>query len=178
MRSIFVGTGSVIATTLALTACQAHTPADTPSPAPSPTHTLHPISVRQVTKSAPAPAGDSECRQTTAAPAPSAPLVACDPSHTQAYTLGPEVAVLHPTHAESRQNVAGYGVLVALDQPSQAAFSSYTSAHVGAQTAFVLNGAVIGAPEIRTPVNAPQLEMTTAGETAQQADAIVASLGN
>jgi preprotein translocase subunit SecD len=178
MRSIFSATGSVIAATLALTACQAHTPGGTPSPTQTPTHTLHPISVRQVNKSAPAPAGSYECQQTAPAPAPNDPLVACDPSHTQAYTLGPEVAVLHPTHAESRQNVAGYGVLVALDEPSQAAFSSYTSAHVGAQTAFVLNGAVIGAPEIRTPVNSPQVEMTTAGETAQQADAIVAALGH
>lgn len=176
MRSIFVSTGSVIATTLALTACQAHTPAGTPSQ--TPTHTLHPISVRQVDKSAPAPAGDHECQQRAPAPAPSDPLIACDPSHTHAYTLGPEVAVLHPTHVESRQNVAGYGVLVTLDQPSRAAFSSYTSAHVGAQTAFVLDGAVIGAPEIRTTVNSPQIEMTTAGETAQQADAIVASLGH
>lgn len=178
MRSIFVGTGAVFATTLALAACQAHSPADTPPQTPTPTHTLHPISVRQVNRSAPAPAGDYECQQNAPAPAPSDPLVACDASHTQAYTLGPELAVLHPTHAESRHNVAGYGVLVALDQPSQAAFSNYTSAHVGAQTAFVLDGAVIGAPEIRTPVNSPQLEMTTAGETAQQADAIVASLGH
>ncbi|WP_077086967.1 SecDF P1 head subdomain-containing protein [Mycobacterium rhizamassiliense] len=129
-------------------------------------------------KSAPAPAGDYECQQPASAPAPGAGLVACDPSHSRAYTLGPEVAILHPTHAESHQNVAGYGVLVALDQPSQAAFSSYTSAHVGAQTAFVLDGAVIGAPEIRTPVDSSQLEITTAGETAQQADAIVASLGH
>jgi preprotein translocase subunit SecD len=134
--------------------------------------------VRRVDKSAPAAAGDYQCLQTAAAPAPTDPLVACDPSRTQAYTLGPQVALLQPTHAESRQNVTGYGVLVALDQPSQAAFSSYTSSHVGVQTAFVLNGAVIGAPQIRTPVDAPQLEMTTAGETAQQADAIVASLGH
>jgi preprotein translocase subunit SecD len=177
MRPIFVGTGTVIATALALTACQAHTTGGTPTPQP-PTHTLHPISVRQVNKSAPAPAGDYECQQPASAPAPGAGLVACDPSHSRAYTLGPEVAILHPTHAESHQNVAGYGVLVALDQPSQAAFSSYTSAHVGAQTAFVLDGAVIGAPEIRTPVDSPLLEITTAGETAQQADAIVASLGH
>lgn len=177
MRSILVGTGSAIATALALTACQAHTTGGTPAP-PTPTHTLHPISVRQVNKSAPAPAGEYECQQAVSAPAPDAPLVACDSSRTLAYTLGPEVAVLHPTHAESRQNVMGYGVLVALDQPSRAAYNSYTSAHVGDQTAFVLDGAVIGAPEIRTPVDSPQLEITTAGETAQQADAIVASLGH
>jgi preprotein translocase subunit SecD len=81
--------------------------------------------------------------------------------------------VLHPTHAESRQNATGYGVVVALDQPSQAAFASYTSANVGTRAALVLNGAVLGAPEIRDPVNSAQLEISTYGETAQQADAIV-----
>ncbi|HYB38456.1 MAG TPA: hypothetical protein VEF72_23840 [Mycobacterium sp.] len=45
-----------------------------------------------------------------------------------------------------------------------------------AKAAFVLNGAVIGAPEIREPVNCAQLEISTYGEAAQQADAIVQSL--
>jgi hypothetical protein len=40
----------------------------------------------------------------------------------------------------------------------------------------VLNGAVVGAPEIRGPVNSTQLEISSDGATAQQADAIVRSL--
>ena len=84
--------------------------------------------------------------------------------------------MLHPTRAESHQNATGYGVLLSLEQPSQAAFASYTSANVGSQAAFVLNGAVIGAPEIRVPVNSAQLEISTAGETSQQADDIIQSL--
>ena len=68
------------------------------------------------------------------------------------------------------------GVVVTLDQPSQAAFASYPSANVDTQAAQVLNGAVNGAPEICVPVNSAQLEISTYGETAQQADAIVQSL--
>ncbi len=66
--------------------------------------------------------------------------------------------------------------MVTLDQPSQAAFASFTSANVGTRAALVLNGAVLGAPEIREPVNSAQLEISTYGETAQQADTIVQSL--
>jgi hypothetical protein len=40
----------------------------------------------------------------------------------------------------------------------------------------VLNGAVVGAPEIGVPVNSTQLEISSDGATAQQADAIVRSL--
>jgi preprotein translocase subunit SecD len=132
--------------------------------------------VRTVKKFSFAPPGLYACQQAAASRAPSDPLVACDTVRTGSYTLGPEAAVLHPTHAESRRNPTGYGVVVALDQPSQAAFASYTSANVGTQAALVLNGAVIGAPEIRVPVNAAQLEISTYDEAAQHADAIVQSL--
>lgn len=40
----------------------------------------------------------------------------------------------------------------------------------------VLNGTVVGAPEIRVPVNSTQLEISSYGATAQQAHAIVRSL--
>ncbi|BBZ42384.1 hypothetical protein MCNS_54470 [Mycobacterium conspicuum] len=137
---------------------------------------MHPLSVRTVKNFAPAPPGSHQCQQASAAPAPGNPLVACDTAGTESFTLGPEAVVLHPTHAEARQNATGYGVVVTLDQASQAAFASYTSANVGAQAALVLNGLVIGAPEIRSPVNSNRLEISTYGETAQQADAIVKSL--
>jgi preprotein translocase subunit SecD len=132
--------------------------------------------VRTVKKFSPTPPGSYECQQAAASPAPGDPVVACDTTRTESYTLGPEAVVLHPTHAESHQNATGYGVVVTLDQPSQAAFASYTSANLGTQAALVLSGAVIGSPEIRVPVNSNQLEISTYGETAQQADAIVKSL--
>ena len=165
--------GLLLAAVLGLAGCQ--TPGPAPTPAPTPAPKLHPLSVRTVKTFSPAPP-PYQCQQAAAAPAPGNPLVACDTAGTDSYTLGPEAVVLHPTHAESRQNATGYGVVVTLDQPSQAAFASYTSANVGTQAALVLNGTVIGAPEIQVPVNSNQLEISTYGETAQQADAIVKSL--
>jgi preprotein translocase subunit SecD len=161
-----VNVAAVFVAAMALTACHGSAPG---------TGTGQ-ISVRTVTTSAPATPDTPECKQPPRATAPGRILVACDASHTLVYTLGPQVVVLRQTHAESRQNATGYGVVVTVDQASQEAFASYTSANVGRETAFVLDGTVIGAPQVNVPVNSAQLEMSTAGETAAQADDIVKSL--
>jgi preprotein translocase subunit SecD len=161
-----VNVAAVFVAAMALTACHGSAPG---------TGTGQ-ISVRTVTTSAPATPDTAECKQPPRAAAPGRILVTCDASHTLLYTLGPQVVVLHQTHAESRQNSTGYGVVVTVDQASQEAFASYTSANVGRETAFVLDGTVIGAPQVNAPVNSAQLEMSTAGETAAQADDIVKSL--
>src|SRR5271168_4771414 len=167
MRTPPLVTGTaVFVAAVALTACHGSAPGTATGE----------ISVRTVTKSDPATPDTPECKQPPRAAAPGRILVACDASHTLVYSLGPQVVVLHQTHAESRQNATGYGVVVTVDQASQEAFANYTSANVGRETAFVLDGTVIGAPQVNTPVNSVQLEMSTAGETAAQADDIVKSL--
>ena len=166
MRSLYLGAGCVLAAAVALTACHGSAPGVGTGQ----------ISVRTVTNSDPATADTPECKQPPRAAAPGRILVACDAAHARVYTLGPQVVVLHQTHAESRQNATGYGVVITVDQASQEAFDSYTSANVGKETAFVLDGTVIGAPQVNAPVNSAQLEISVAGETAAQADDIVKSL--
>jgi len=93
---------------------------------------------------------------------PQRPLVACDQDGTVKYILSPVIRdkqnrALEGTliaNARAGQNSQGVGFVVELTFRSegQEIWGEYTSANVGKLTAFVLDGEVVSAPQIREPI--------------------------
>jgi preprotein translocase subunit SecD len=96
---------------------------------------------------------------------PTLPLVACNRDGTEKYVLGPVITdsqgrPLEGTHIESAQanfdqNNVGYVIDLTFDSTGAAIWGEYTSTHVGTRTAFVLDGEVVSAPEIRQAIYGP-----------------------
>ncbi|MGE3287508.1 MAG: protein translocase subunit SecD [Pseudonocardia sp.] len=96
---------------------------------------------------------------------PTLPLVACNQDGTEKYVLSPVITdsqgrPLEGTHIESAQanfdtNGLGYVIDLTFDSTGAAIWGDYTSTHVGTRTAFVLDGEVVSAPEIRQAIYGP-----------------------
>ncbi|MGD9526870.1 MAG: preprotein translocase subunit SecD, partial [Pseudonocardia sp.] len=96
---------------------------------------------------------------------PTLPLVACNRDGTEKYVLGPVITdsqgrPLEGTHIETAQanfdqNNVGYVIDLTFDSTGAAIWGEYTSTHVGTRTAFVLDGEVVSAPEIRQAIYGP-----------------------
>ncbi|MBW0099491.1 protein translocase subunit SecD, partial [Pseudonocardia sp. KRD-184] len=86
---------------------------------------------------------------------PSLPLVACDVDGTAKYVLGPvllEGTEIAGAQAQPAQGGIGTVVSVQFTSSGAATWGAYTSANVGENAAFVLDGEVVSAPTINQPI--------------------------
>jgi preprotein translocase subunit SecD len=86
---------------------------------------------------------------------PTLPLVTCSTDHKVAYLLGPSIISGDQIqNATSSMNQRGIGYVVDLQFKSAAAntWADFTAAHVGTQTAFTLDSAVVSAPMIQEAI--------------------------
>jgi hypothetical protein len=93
---------------------------------------------------------------------PTDPLTLCDFGRGAAFVLGPQVMELVLTHVESVKSLKTefYTVRMTMNEPSKAAFATYSSLHVGSEVAFVRDGIVVFAPKFATPINSDTLEIS------------------
>jgi preprotein translocase subunit SecD len=86
---------------------------------------------------------------------PTLPLVTCSTDHKVAYLLGPSIISGDQIqNATSSMNQRGIGYVVDLQFKSAAAntWADFTAAHIGTQTAFTLDSAVVSAPMIQEAI--------------------------
>jgi hypothetical protein len=101
----------------------------------------------------------------------------CEFARGAAFVLGPQVMELTLTHVESFKSLQSdfYTVRMTMNEPSKAAFATYSAAHLGSEVAFIRDGVVAFAPKFTTPINSDTLEIS--GEmNAEQANRLVALL--
>jgi preprotein translocase subunit SecD len=136
---------------------------------------MKPLAVRPVIQALVATA--EECQQLPPPPPPDQPEQSCDLDNAARYEMAPVALWLNLTGAKSVQIPASefYGVQIAMDPASGAAFSGYTAANVGKQLAFVRDGVVLAAPAIDQPINGQSLQLS-GNMNAATAEAIVRML--
>jgi preprotein translocase subunit SecD len=86
---------------------------------------------------------------------PTLPLVTCSTDHKVAYLLGPSIISGDQIqNATSSMNQRGIGYVVDVQFKSAAAntWADFTAAHIGTQTAFTLDSAVVSAPMIQEAI--------------------------
>ncbi len=86
---------------------------------------------------------------------PALPLVTCSTDHKVAYLLGPSIISGDQIqNATSSMNQRGIGYVVDVQFKSAAAntWADFTAAHIGTQTAFALDSAVVSAPMIQEAI--------------------------
>ena len=89
---------------------------------------------------------------------PTKPLVTCSEDGATKYVLGPafiEGTQIESAQAQQSQNGAGWVVSLTFKSEAATAWGEYTSANVGKQTAFVLDGDVVSAPRVNGPIFGP-----------------------
>lgn len=89
---------------------------------------------------------------------PAKPLVACSEDGAAKYVLGPsfiEGTEIASAEAQQSQQGAGWVVSLTFEQAAADAWGQYTTENVGKQTAFVLDGEVVSAPEVNQPIWGP-----------------------
>ena len=85
---------------------------------------------------------------------PAAPLVTCDAGEFK-YDLGPvflDGDRVGAASAEADQTGAGFVVTVEFDAEGARTWSDFTTANVGGQVAILINGRVLSAPSIQSPI--------------------------
>jgi protein-export membrane protein SecD len=102
---------------------------------------------------------------------PTLPLVTCSTDHKTAYILGP--AMLGNEQIDSAswsfsKNSGQYVVDLKFKDAIAATWADYTAAHIGAQTAFTLDSAVVSAPRIGEAISGGSVQIA-GGFTAAQA---------
>jgi hypothetical protein len=98
----------------------------------------------------------------------------CSFDRGAAFLLGPQPMELTLTHVESFKSIKSdfYTVRMTMNEPSKAAFATYSSLHVGSEVAFIRDGIVVFAPKFTTAVDTSELEIS--GDlTADQANRMV-----
>ncbi|MEO6879754.1 MAG: protein translocase subunit SecD [Mycobacteriaceae bacterium] len=94
---------------------------------------------------------------------PKLPLVTCDQDGTAKYILDKSLlsgaAVSNATSGVSQGGV-GYDVLLTLSPDGLKTWAAYTTAHVGKQSAFVLDSQVVSAPTIQNPITTNPTQIT------------------
>ncbi|MGE2817236.1 SecDF P1 head subdomain-containing protein [Mycobacterium heidelbergense] len=150
-------------------------PATTQS-VPAPVN-IQPLPVRKVQKSQPTSPDKCPAANATAPAAPDKVLAACDLARTTLYTLGPEAMRLGLTQVDPPKSLTAgfYEVLLTLDQPSAAAWASFTAANLHDHVAFIRDDLVLEAPLIEYPVASGQIALTT--QTVQAADQLAQLAG-
>ncbi|WP_214365896.1 protein translocase subunit SecD [Pseudonocardia sp. H11422] len=89
---------------------------------------------------------------------PTRPLVACSQDGTSKYILGAtflEGTQIDSASAQQNQQGAGYVVSLTFKSEGAAIWGEYTTANVGKNAAFVLDGEVVSAPTINQPIFGP-----------------------
>lgn len=89
---------------------------------------------------------------------PAKPLVTCGEDGASKYVLGPsflEGTEIASAQAQQSSQGAGWVVSLTFEQAAADAWGQYTAQNVGKQSAFVLDGAVVSAPEINQPIYGP-----------------------
>ncbi|MGD1284146.1 SecDF P1 head subdomain-containing protein [Mycobacterium seoulense] len=139
-------------------------PTTTPSAAPAaPIVKIAPLPVRPVNKSQPASPPKCPASDPNHGVAPTDALTACDIGRTTSYLLAPETLQLGLIHVDPPKSLTAgfYEVTLILDQPSAAAWASYTAAHLQDHVAFVRDNLVLEAPIIEEPVTSGRIVLTT-----------------
>jgi preprotein translocase subunit SecD len=86
---------------------------------------------------------------------PTLPLVTCSTDHKVAYLLGPSIISgdqIENATSSMNQRGIGYVVDVQFKQAAANTWADYTAAHIGTQTAFTLDSAVVSAPMIQEAI--------------------------
>jgi preprotein translocase subunit SecD len=89
---------------------------------------------------------------------PTLPLVACSDNGTEKYVLGPviiEGTEIGTAQAVPAQQGVGWVISLTFKPAGATAWGEYTTANVGKQAAFVLDGAVVSAPVVNQPIYGP-----------------------
>lgn len=138
---------------------------------------IQPLPVRKVQKSQPTSPDKCPAANPTVPAAPDKVLTACDLARTTAYTLGPEAMRLGLIQVDPPKSLTAgfYEVLLTLDQPSAAAWASFTAANLHDHVAFIRDDLVLEAPLIEYQVASGQIALTT--QTVQAADQLAQLAG-
>jgi preprotein translocase subunit SecD len=86
---------------------------------------------------------------------PTLPLVTCSTDHKVAYLLGPSIISgdqIENATSSMNQRGIGYVVDVQFKQAAANTWADFTAAHIGTQTAFALDSAVVSAPMIQEAI--------------------------
>ena len=86
---------------------------------------------------------------------PTLPLVTCSTDHKAAYLLGPSIISgdqIENATSSMNQRGIGYVVDVQFKQAAANTWADFTAAHIGTQTAFTLDSAVVSAPMIQEAI--------------------------
>lgn len=111
---------------------------------------------------------------------PELPLVTCDAAGQQVYLLAPSILdgekIRSAGWAQSEQ-FGGYVVDLQLDSSGTETWADYTADHVGNQTAFTLDSAVISAPQINEAMPGGRIQIS-GNFTEEQARQLAAELNH
>jgi preprotein translocase subunit SecD len=86
---------------------------------------------------------------------PNLPLVTCDQDHTAKYLLGPAFLSgeqISTASAGLNQDGTGFEVQLRFKRQGEDIWAKYTSANIGKQAAFALDGEVVSAPQIQAAI--------------------------
>ena len=86
---------------------------------------------------------------------PNLPLVTCDQDHTAKYLLGPAFLSgeqISSASAGLNQDGTGFEVQLRFKRQGEDIWAKYTSANIGKQAAFALDGEVVSAPQIQAAI--------------------------
>ncbi|GLZ36785.1 hypothetical protein [Actinokineospora sp. NBRC 105648] len=79
------------------------------------------------------------------------------------YTVGPSIADisrLEDVKAESTENGTGWVVTIKLSADAAAKFGSWTAEHVGERLAIVVDGKLVSAPQIASPIPGGEVQIS------------------
>jgi preprotein translocase subunit SecD len=86
---------------------------------------------------------------------PSLPLVTCDTTHKEAFLLAPSIIsgdqIANASYGFNQQN-ANYVVDLQFKSDAANTWADFTASHIGTQTAFTLDSAVVSAPRIEEAI--------------------------
>jgi preprotein translocase subunit SecD len=94
---------------------------------------------------------------------PTLPLVTCSTDHKVAYLLGPSIISgdqIENATSSMNQRGIGYVVDVQFKQAAANTWADFTAAHIGTQTAFTLDSAVVSAPMIQEAIPGGRTQIT------------------
>jgi preprotein translocase subunit SecD len=110
---------------------------------------------------------------------PNLPLVTCDQHHTAKYLLGPSFLSgeqISNASAGVSQDGTGYEVQLRFKRQGEDIWAQYTTNNVGKQAAFVLDGEVVSAPQIRGAILPGQQTSITGRFTQAEAQTLATAL--
>lgn len=103
---------------------------------------------------------------------PNLPLISCDQHHTAKYLLGPAFLSgeqISSASAGPNQEGTGYEVRLRFKRQGEDTWSRYTATNIGKQSAFVLDGEVVSAPQIIAAIPPGQSTSITGSFTQAEA---------